>query len=138
MANTFHVVRFRVLYRDTDQMKTYYNSRVLEWFEHGRNEAIREMGKPYRLWEDEGVLLPVCEAHIEFDGPAQYDDLLRLTTVVSMQSRARVRFDSRIVQDETEEPVCHGFTVHAVVDPSGRPIRPPSWMVELINGEAGP
>ncbi|MBN2216392.1 MAG: acyl-CoA thioesterase [Pirellulales bacterium] len=125
-------VRFRVRYSDTDQMMTYYNARVLEWFELGRNELIRALGKPYRLWEQEGVRLPVCEAHVEFDGPAQYDDLLRLTTTLSMPSRARVRFDSRVVMDETDRPVCHGYTIHAVVDPGGRPLRPPAWMTEML------
>ncbi len=135
MSNPQDVVRFRVRYSDTDQMMTYYNARVLEWFELGRNELIRALGKPYRLWEEEGVRLPVCEAHVEFDGPAQYDDLLRLTTVLSISSRARFRFDSRVVQDETEAPVCHGYTIHAVVDTRGRPIRPPAWMTALVDGE---
>ena len=134
MSDSSHIVRFRVQYSDTDQMKTYYNARVLEWFERGRNESIRALGKPYRLWEEEGVRLPVCEAHIEFDGPAQYDDLLRLTTKISMPSRARLRFDSRVVQDKTEDPVCHGYTIHAVVDIDGRPIRPPAWMAVLLEG----
>ena len=133
MSHPTHVVRFRVRYSDTDQMMTYYNARVLEWFEVGRNELIRSLGMPYRLWEEQGVRLPVCEAHVEFDGPAQYDDLLQLTTSISMPSRARVRFDCRIVLDETDRPVCHGYTVHAVVDTTGRPLRPPQWMTELVN-----
>jgi acyl-CoA thioester hydrolase len=134
MSDLSHVVRFRVRYSDTDQMMTYYNARALEWFEVGRNELIRSLGKPYRLWESEGLRLPVREAHIEFDGPAQYDDLLRLTTTVSMPSRARVRFDSQVVQDETGEPVCSGWTVHAVIDTQGRPVRPPPWLTELFDG----
>lgn len=134
MSDPTHVVHFRVRYSDTDQMMTYYNARVLEWFEFGRNELLRALGRPYRLWEQDGVRLPVCEAHLVFDGPAQYDDLLRLTTTVSMPSRARVRFDSRVVQEDTERPVCHGYTVHAVVDADGRPMRPPTWMTALIGG----
>ena len=132
MSNHSHVVEFRVRYSDTDQMMTYYNARVLEWFELGRNELIRSLGKPYRLWEQEGVRLPVCEAHIEFDGPAQYDDLLRLSTGIWMPSRARIRFDNQVVQAETDRPVCHGYTIHAVVDAEGRPIRPPAWMTGLV------
>ncbi|MBN1591518.1 MAG: acyl-CoA thioesterase [Pirellulales bacterium] len=135
MSNPSHVVRFRVRYSDTDQMKTYYNARVLEWFELGRNELIRALGKPYRLWENEGVRLPVCEAHIQFDGMAEYDDLLKLTSTLSMPSRARFRFDSRVVQDATGAPVCHGYTIHAVVDTLGRPMRPPAWMVALAGIE---
>jgi len=132
MSNPTHVVRFRVQYSDTDQMMTYYNARVLEWFELGRNELIRSLGKPYRLWEQDGVRLPVLEAHVEFDGPAQYDDLLRLTTSLWMPSRARVRCESRVVLEETERPICHGYTIHGVVNAEGRPIRPPAWMLTLL------
>jgi acyl-CoA thioester hydrolase len=102
----------------------------------GRNELIRALGRPYRLWENDGVRLPVCEAHICFEGMAQYDDLLRLTTTLSMPSRARFRFDSRVVHDESGAPVCHGYTIHAVVDTTGRPLRPPAWMVSLVDAEA--
>ena len=46
-----HVLRFRIRYSDIDQMGTYYNARVLEWFEWGRTELCRTLGKPYRQWE---------------------------------------------------------------------------------------
>jgi len=62
MANPRHTVQFRVRYSETDQMKTYYNSRALEWFEYGRTELCRALGKPYREMEQLGVLFPVSEA----------------------------------------------------------------------------
>jgi len=55
-----------------------------------------------------------------------------MITTVSMQSKARMRFDVVIEQAGTGGPVCRGWTVHAVTDTSGRPIRPPGWALELI------
>ena len=138
MAQTCSVIRFRVRYCDTDQMRTYYNARALEWFETGRTELLRVLGKPYREWEQEGVFLPVTETHIKFEGRAQYDDELVLTTTLSMVSRARMRCDCRIEQAGTGEPVCAGYTIHAVTDASGKPIRPPTWVADLAvaNGPA--
>lgn len=133
MQQPCSVLRFRVRYCDTDQMKTYYNARALEWFEAGRTELLRVLGKPYREWEQEGVFLPVTETHINFLGRAQYDDELVLTTTMSMVSRARMRCDCRIEQAATGEPVCTGYTVHAVTDAAGRPIRPPRWVTELAS-----
>ena len=75
MTNAQHVLEFRVRYSETDQMRTYYNSRALEWFERGRTELLRAMGKTYREMERLGVMLPVTEAHVEFLGRAEYDDL---------------------------------------------------------------
>lgn len=113
-------------------MGTYYNSRVLEWFEVGRTEALRALGKPYREMEQLGIALPVTEAHVEYLGKARYDDLLTMTSRLSMAGRARVRVDVSIHQTASGLPVCRGWTIHAVTDRSGKPIRPPRWLTELV------
>ena len=127
-----HIHYLRVRYSETDQMGTYYNSRALEWFERGRTEACRATGVPYRQWEERGVRLPLVEAHLEFLGTARYDDLLKMTTTVSMHSKARMRFDVVIEQAGAAAPVCRGWTIHAVTDAAGKPVRPPRWALELI------
>jgi acyl-CoA thioester hydrolase len=126
------VTEFRVRYSETDQMGTFYNSRALEWFECGRTEWLRQRGVPYAQMERRGVLLPLVEAHVEYHGRARYDDLLRVTATAAMAGRARVRFDVRIVQAEGARPVASGYTVHAIVSPEGRPIRPPTWFLEAL------
>ncbi len=136
MPNPQHVLQFRIRYSEVDPMGSYYNSRVLEWFEFGRNELVRSLGIPYREMEARGVMLPVVEAQVRYLGRAQYDDLLKMTSTLSMASRARVRIDVEIELAETGQPVCRGWTVHAVVDPTGKPIRPPAWLVEMTNSQA--
>lgn len=133
MSHPQHVLQFRVRYSETDQMRTYYNSRPLEWFERGRNELLRELGKPYREMESMGLLLPVKEAHVEYLGRAEYDDLLKMTCTLARAGKARVRVDVEIEQAESGRPVCRGYTVHAITDASGKPMRPPEWFVELLD-----
>jgi acyl-CoA thioester hydrolase len=132
MPDPTHTLEFRIRYSETDQMGSYYNSRALEWFEHGRVELVRSLGMSYREMESRGVLLPVTEAHVNFLDRAEYDDLLRMTSTLSMPSRARIRFDVAIEHAEKGHAVCAGWTVHAVTDPSGKPIRPPPWLLGLI------
>jgi acyl-CoA thioester hydrolase len=127
-----HVISLRVRYSETDQGGGYYNSRALEWFECGRSELLRALGKPYREMETEGVMLPLSEAHVEYLGRASYDDTLKVTSTASMPSRARVRVDVEIEHVESGRPVCRGYTIHAVTDSQGRPIRPPAWLVHLF------
>ena len=126
---------FRVRYSETDQMQTYYNSRALEWFETGRTELLRSVGKPYREMESLGVMLPVREAHVEYLGRAQYDDLLKLTARMSKVGRTQVRVDVEIEQADGGEPVCRGWTVHVVTNREGRPIRPPQWFTAILDSE---
>ena len=101
MSHLRHVHRFRVRYYDIDQMGTYYNARALEWFEIGRTELCRTLGKSYRQWEADGVALPVVIAHVEYQGKASYDDELTMTTVAAMAGRVRMRFDMQIENSQT-------------------------------------
>jgi len=132
MPTTDSVIEFRVRYSETDQMGTFYNSRPLEWFECGRTELLRALGLPYATMEQRGVLLPVVESHVEYLGRARYDDLLRMTSRGSVVGRARVRVDNTIVHAATGAGVARGYTVHAVVDAAGKPIRPPAWLLEIF------
>ncbi len=134
MTNPQHVMNIRVRYSETDQMRSYYNSRALEWFERGRTELLRSMGTTYRDMEAMGVMLPVRETHLKFLGRAGYDDLLKMTSTMVRSGKARIRVDVEIEQADSGEPVCRGWTEHAIVNSEGRPIRPPEWMVELLEG----
>ncbi len=133
MPKTDSVIEFRVRYSETDQMGTYYNSRPLEWFECGRSELLRAQGLPYAEMEQRGVLLPVVESHVEYLGRARYDDLLRMTSCGSRVGRARVRVDNSIIHAATGAGVARGYTVHAIVDSTGKPIRPPAWLLEVFS-----
>lgn len=130
-------ITLRVRYSETDQMGTFYNSRALEWFECGRTELLRELGVPYASMEKRGTLLPLVEAHVEYRGRARYDDSLSVTTSVALAGRARLRFDVRIVQAAGGGEVARGYTVHAVTDADGKPIRPPAWLLDHLNSADG-
>ncbi len=131
-----HTLQFRVRYSETDQMQTFYNSRALEWFEVGRTELSRAVGVPYSEWERRGILMPLVEARVFFRGRARYDDLLEMKVTLKAEGRARLLFENHIVQAETGAPVADGYTVHAMVSTeTGRPVRAPDWVVELLNKE---
>ncbi|MDY7010219.1 MAG: thioesterase family protein [Planctomycetota bacterium] len=130
------VVEFRVRYSETDQMGTYSNSRVLEWFECGRTEFFRQTGTSYAEMEDRGVLLPVVESYVKYVGRARYDDLLEMTTTGRMVGKARIRCDVKIVHAATGAPVAEGYTVHAFTNSSGRPVRAPEWFIHAMEDGA--
>ncbi len=127
-----HTIQFRVRYSETDQMGTFYNSRALEWFECGRTELLRACGLPYAEMERRGAFLPLVESHVEYQGRARYDDLLKMTSKGSLAGKVRLRVDVEITQAESGAPVARGYTIHAVTDPTGKPIRPPPWVTEVF------
>src|ERR1039457_3069705 len=86
-------VLFRVRYSETDQMGTFYNSRALEWFEVARTELLRSSGMAYTEMESRGLMLPLVESHVQYQGRARYDDLLKMAASAAMDGKARVRFE---------------------------------------------
>jgi acyl-CoA thioester hydrolase len=128
-----HQTLLRVRYSETDQMGTFYNSRALEWFECGRTELLRALGLPYTEIEARGLFLPLVEAHVEYQGRARYDDLLRVSTRLHWGGRARVRLAVEITRADTSQAVARGYTVHAFTDHQGKPVRPPLWFLKAVN-----
>jgi acyl-CoA thioester hydrolase len=130
-----HIHELRVRYSESDRMGTFYNSRLLEWMEVGRTELLRAAGYPYIEWENKGLMAPIVESHLKFKGRAGYDDLLRIETRFSRESRARLRFDTRVCLADSDVTVAEGWTIHALTNPEGKPMRIPDWVDDLINGD---
>lgn len=131
--------RIRVLYGDTDQMGQAYYGNYLKWFEAGRGEWFRQKGMTYRALEEQGYYLPVIEAYCRYLKPAYYDDLLCIATSASMPSPARLKFTYHIYKEGADggcsevEKIAEGYTVHAFLNSSKKPTRPPAFLRELIS-----
>lgn len=108
-----------------------YHANYLVWFEVGRTEWLRGSGWTYREMEEDGVSLPVIEAHVEYRQPARYDDEIEICTAPTVLSPVRIRFDyqARVGADSM---LATGHTVHAALGADGRPRRLPSHVLELL------
>lgn len=122
----------RVRYAETDQMGVAYYANYLVWFEVGRTEWLRDTGWTYRAMEDEGLALPVIEAHCQYKLGARYDDELEIRTTGRRVSPIRLAFDYEIVRRQDGALVARGHTVHATIDRAGRPVRLPARVKELL------
>ena len=131
--------RVRARYAETDRMGVVYYANYFVWFEIGRTDWLRETGRSYRDMEVDGVQLPVIEAHCEYRRPAKYDDDLEIRTRATLLTPVRIRFDYEIVRGDDETLVI-GHTVHAALDPSGRPCRVPAYVRDTVvpAGPKGP
>lgn len=125
-------INLRVRYAETDQMGVVYHANYFVWFEVGRCELIRAVGKSYRDLEEAGIGLPVIEAHCEYRSPARYDDELQVKTWGELLSPARVEFRYEVSRPADGTVNAVGRTVHAAVDQSGRPCRLPNYIRDLL------
>ena len=122
----------RVRYAETDKMGIVYYAHYLVWFEIGRTEWLRETGWTYRAMEEEGFGLPVIEAQCAYKMSARYDDELHIDTTARLVTPIRLAFDYRVERPADGQTIATGYTVHATIDRSGRPVRLPARVKELL------
>ena len=77
-----------------------------------------------------GFLLPVLEVSAKYLRPAVYDDTLTIVTTLREKPLLRIRLDYEVRRGD--ELLATGHTVHAFVDRSGRPVRPPAEVVAAM------
>ncbi len=126
------ITTIRVPYADTDQMQHVYYANYLVYFEIARNEWMRAAGLTYRSFEEMGFFVPVAEAHLNYQGRVFYDDLIEISTTVSIIKHTRFQFSYEIRRVEEDKVLVQGHTVHAVTNAEGRTRRIPDVLVDLV------
>ena len=119
-------MQYRVPYADTDQMGVVYYANYLEYFERGRTEMFRDAGLSYSKMEEQGIIMPVSEAHCRYFSSARYDDLLTFRSFISEYSRVRVKICTEVRRGE--ELLASGYVVLACVNADFKVTRLPEWM----------
>lgn len=127
-----HRTTSRVIYGDTDRMGHAYYGNYFRWFEIGRTEMFRSLGLSYKAIEERGIFLPVSECRAKYTSAACYDDVIVIETSVDGTVKAGIKFDYRIYREEGRTLLAEGFTKHAYVDQTGRVVRPPEFIRQLI------
>ncbi len=125
----------RVRYAETDQAGMAHHSAFLPWFEVGRVELLRALGKPYQEFEAEGLHFPVREAFCRYWVPARFDDELLITTTIEEVGGASTRFGYRITRATDATLIAEGHTLHACVDNQGKIKRLPPEVKQFLRHE---
>jgi acyl-CoA thioester hydrolase len=133
-----HETTVRTRYGEVDRMGVVYHAHYLSYFEAGRTEYLRSIGRTYRDVEDGGMLLVVADAGLRFHRPAGYDDVLRVRTRVASVTGVRVRFEYEVERSRDGVLVATGHTTLASTDRDGRPVRMPADLRETLERHVEP
>lgn len=126
-------IEYRVPYADTDRMGVVYYGNYLTLFERSRNELMRACGYTYKECEEEGWMLPVTHAEVDYRRPAKYDDLLEITAWVKMHKGVRIEIACEIRRKGEEQVLVSGFTRHAFVSTKTfSPISPTERFIAIL------
>lgn len=113
----------RVRYAETDRMGVVYYGNYFTWFEVARGDVLRKIGYPYSALEEDGIFLPVTEAHSKYLAPVRYDDLITVATKIEGFGSASISFSYEIRSGEARKLCTKGATTHAFVGRGGRLIK---------------
>jgi acyl-CoA thioester hydrolase len=111
----------RVRFCETDLMGIVHHGSYLVYFEAGRVEWLRSRGVTYANWAASGIHLPVVEAHVNYQAPSRFDDVLSVETTLSELRLVSMKFTYRILREGTK--IAEGWTRLGAVDGEHKLVR---------------
>jgi 4-hydroxybenzoyl-CoA thioesterase/acyl-CoA thioester hydrolase len=96
----------RVYIEDTDAGGIVYYVNYLKYMERARTELMRSLGYDKPAFLEEGKLMVVHSANVNYRKPALLDDSLTATAAVSKLARSYLIFQQKIFRDG--ELLCEG------------------------------
>lgn len=125
-------IPIRVYIEDTDAGGIVYYVNYLKFMERSRTEFLRSFGYDKPAILDDGLLLVVHSANVQYRRPARLDDQLQVTTAVAHLARSYVEFQQQVLRGN--ELLCEGLIRIACVDgESMKPKAIPLTMHQQIN-----
>lgn len=128
-----HEIQVRVRYSETDQMGVVYHGSYIPFFEMGRVEWLRSKGVSYKSLEESGIALPIVSMTLNYKKPARYDDLLTIRTKFKKYSSVKIEFDCEIWSEQNDLLTTAHFILVFVNMKTGRPMVPPTEILEIIH-----
>ena len=122
----------KVYYKDVDQMGVVYYNRYYEYFEAARTELLQSMSIDVTSIENEGYFLPVITSHCDYKVGANFEDILLVNTMINKPPKATMRIDYEIYRSNNNELLVTGYTIHAFTDQSGKAVKPPKGLVDVL------
>lgn len=128
------VCSFRIKYSDTDQMGIMHHSNYLKYYENARWEMLRNFGVPYTAIENEGIILPVIRAEIDYLKPALYDENIEIFMAIKSFKGPRIVYES-YMQNQNGEIINKATIVLACVSKqTGKACILPTKIKNILEG----
>ena len=108
----------RVYIEDTDAGGIVYYVNYLKYMERARTELVRSLGYDKPAMPQQGLLLVVHSAEVQYRRSARLDDPLQVSASIGKLGRAAITFEQKIWRGD--EIICEGVVKVACVDDTSR------------------
>lgn len=134
MTDSCFAMPLRIYIEDTDAGGIVYYVNYLKFMERARTEFLRTLGYDKPAILDEGKLLVVHSASVNYRKPARLDDALMVTAVPAKVARTYVEFYQQVLR--ADELLCEATIRIACVDGSTmKPCPMPALMHAQVAGQ---
>lgn len=122
----------RPRYHEVDQMGYVYHANHVIYCHQARTELLRKFGISDAELENKGFMMPVISFNIQYKNPAQYDELLTITTRLREIPKIKFLFEFEI-RNEQNKLVSRANSEVVCVDISSRkPMMTPKIVTEAL------
>ena len=112
----------RVQYYETDMMGVVHHANYIHWMEEARIEWMDQLGFPYAVMEEKGIVSPVKAVSCEYKAPCTFGDTV--SVAISVESFNGVVMTIRYVMRKgPDEIVCEARSEHVFLTRDGRFVR---------------
>lgn len=126
------IYQIRPRYDEVDQMGYVYHANHISYCHQARTELLRTYGLNDKVLEANGIMLPVISFDIKYKTPAQYDELLTITTKIKELPKIRFSFEYEI-RNEKGQLVSHSHSEVVFVDLKTRkPMLAPGFVMQKL------
>jgi acyl-CoA thioester hydrolase len=109
-----------------------YYGNYARLYEIARVETLRSLGVSYKVLEDNGIGLPVCEHYSKFHAPGLYDDELTVICHVDQLPTAKIEFSYRI-KNADGDLINEGKTTLVFMNMlQKKVVKAPEWIVNAL------
>lgn len=99
MNSNPHIYHQRVYAEDTDFMGVVYHANYLKYIERARTEYLRQLGIEQDALYGENILFVINSMQLFYFRPAQFNDMLKISTTLVKARRVSLIMHQRIECD---------------------------------------
>src|SRR5215207_7981089 len=110
----------RVTYADCTLGNHVYYARYLQFLEAARGDFFGQLGTSFLQWQEQDTIFPVIECRLRYKAQARYDDVLAISTAITLGEKIRLNFAYRIVS-QTKILVLEAETFHICTSIANKP-----------------
>ena len=108
-------------YYETDQMAIIHHSNYIRWFEEARIDYLKQIGLPYQIMEENGIISPVLEVSCQYLKMMKFEDTA--TIYIQLKKYTGIRFEIEYqIYNQNQELCTTGYSRHCFLNKEGKPI----------------